>query len=135
MSGDNLDYWVNLLDTPTLNIIPTDYNRPTDGRSVESAVSASCASIKDAASKIGVSEFVAKISVFAALVFRLTGDDDVVIATDDESNKPFILRVNIDPSKNFTDFTKQIESIYNEAASKSININDISKEIKSKKKI
>ncbi|OWB54801.1 hypothetical protein B5S28_g657 [[Candida] boidinii] len=135
MSGDNLDYWVNLLDTPTLNIIPTDYNRPTDGRSVESAVSASCASIKDAASKIGVSEFVAKISVFAALVFRLTGDDDVVIATDDESNKPFILRVNIDPSKNFTDFTKQIESIYNEAASKSININDISKEIKSKKSL
>ncbi|GME95299.1 unnamed protein product [[Candida] boidinii] len=135
MSGDNLDYWVNLLDTPTLNIIPTDYNRPTDGRSVESAVSASSASIKDAASKIGVSEFVAKISVFAALVFRLTGDDDVVIATDDESNKPFILRINIHPSKNFTDFTKQIESIYNEAASKLININDISKEIKSKKNL
>ena len=44
----------------------------------------------------GSTDFKFGLAVFAALVYRLTGDEDIVIATDESANTPeFIVRLNL----------------------------------------
>lgn len=95
-----LDFWLNYLDNPTLSVLPHDFLRPLNGKSVESTKTFSVANTPD---------FTTGLAIFAALIFRLTGDDDVVIATDAESSgEPFIVRLSIDASVTFSDLLKKV---------------------------
>lgn len=95
-----LHFWLNYLDNPTLSVLPHDFLRPLNGKSVESTKTFSVPNTPD---------FTTGLAIFAALIFRLTGDDDVVIATDAESSgEPFIVRLSIDASVTFSDLLKKV---------------------------
>ena len=88
-----LDFWLSYLENPTLSVLPHDFLKPENNRSVEATKLVQIA-VKP--------EFVTGLAVLAALIYRLTGDDDVVIATDSEAKgEPFIVRVNVDPKMLF----------------------------------
>ncbi|ODV93836.1 hypothetical protein PACTADRAFT_51586 [Pachysolen tannophilus NRRL Y-2460] len=127
-SAESLSYWGSLLSNPTLSILPHDFLRPSNGRIVESQYS--FINLKEKLSQIGirngnVSPFVVALAVFATLVHRLTGDDDIIISTDDDAGKQFIIRTNVDPLKTFAKFLTELSELYQAASSKSIPINDI----------
>lgn len=100
-----LDFWLNYLDNPTLSVLPHDFLRPLNGKSVEGTKTFSIPEGSD---------FTTGLAIFAALIFRLTGDDDVVIATDAESSgEPFIVRLNIDASVTFSQLLDKVRAEYN----------------------
>ncbi|GMG22298.1 unnamed protein product [Ambrosiozyma monospora] len=121
----NLDSWVSYLDTPTLNVLPLDYNRPPNGRIVEQSHSTKLQS---------PSSFFTNLTIFAVLIYRLTGDDDITIATDNEKNEPFILRLSIDPKKSFEQVLADVKSSYNDLSTKITPINSIVKALQVAKK-
>lgn len=60
--------------------------------------------------------FVFGLSVFAAIMYRLTGDDDVVVLTDDTKN-PFIIRLSLTPTLTFTELQALVQAEYSKCAS------------------
>ena len=49
----------------------------------------------------GSTDFKFGLAVFAALVYRLTGDEDIVIATDESANTRIYCQVKLDTRINF----------------------------------
>ncbi|EGW34810.1 alpha-aminoadipate reductase [Spathaspora passalidarum NRRL Y-27907] len=100
------DYWLNYLVNPTLSVLPHDYLKPANNKSVEGTYTF------DIPGKSS-DDFIFGLSVFAALVYRLTGDEDIVLATD-APNDPteFIIRLNLTPEITFGDLVAKITSEY-----------------------
>lgn len=97
-----LDFWLNYLDNPTLSVLPHDFLRPLNGKSVEGTKTFTIANSSD---------FTTGLAVFAALIYRLTGDEDVVIATDAESSgEPFIIRLNVDSTLTFAQLLERVRT-------------------------
>lgn len=95
------DFWVKYLDNPTLSVLPHDYLKPANNKSVESSLSFSIAD--------KVSDFTTGLAVFAALVYRLTGDEDIVISTDESSgSREFIIRLNLTPELKFSELADKV---------------------------
>lgn len=100
-----LDFWLEYLDNPTLSVLPHDFLRPLNGKSVEGTKTFAIP---------GSSDFTTGLAIFAALIYRLTGDEDVVIATDAESSgEPFIIRLSIDASVTFAQLLEKVRAEYN----------------------
>lgn len=118
-------FWTETLDSPTLNILPFDFQRPTDG------------SIQQATLEFTVSEntdFLTALTVYAVLIYRLTGDDDLTIGTNDEfAQNEFVLRLNIDPKKTFSELYQYVKSTYENFYSKLVPIETIVKQLQSSK--
>lgn len=94
------DYWLNYLDNPTLSVLPHDYLKPANNRSVEATKTFSIPQASD---------FTTGLAILAALIYRLTGDDDVVIATDAASSgEPFIIRLNVEPKLTFSQLLEKV---------------------------
>lgn len=94
------DFWIDYLDNPTLSVLPHDFLKPVNNSSVEANYQIKLASNFS---------FTAGLATFAALIYRLTGDEDVVIATDTEDGKPFIVRLAIAESTTFKDLCAKVE--------------------------
>lgn len=100
-----LDYWLEYLDNPTLSVLPHDFLKPLNSQSVEATKTFTIAGAKD---------FISGLAVYAALIYRLSGDEDVVIATDSEhGGEPFIIRVAMDNSLTFSQLKDKIEKEFN----------------------
>ncbi|CAK7917598.1 L-2-aminoadipate reductase [[Candida] anglica] len=122
----NRDFWVEYLDSPTLSVLPHDFLKPTSGQSVEASHELNVTSGDD---------FCSGLAVFAALVFRLTGDDDIVIATDTTDHKEFIVRVNVAPEMTFTQLLDAVKKEYSTNAEKLDSLDAIAEAIQTKKKL
>lgn len=97
-----LDFWLQYLDNPTLSVLPHDFLKPLNGQSVEATKSFTVE---------GASDFVSALAVYAALIYRLSGDDDVVIATDAQSGgEPYIIRVAMDNALTFAQLRAKVET-------------------------
>lgn len=122
-----LDFWAEYLDNPTLSVLPHDFLKPLNSQSVEATKTF----------KInGAVDFVSSLAVYAALIYRLTGDEDVLIATDSESGgEPFIIRIAMDNSLTFKDLKAKIETEFNTNKSRVEyhNLDDIARAIQDKK--
>lgn len=123
------DFWLNYLDNPTLSVLPHDYLKPANNKSVEGQYTFQLANKTD---------FLPGLAVFAALVFRLTGDEDIVIATDSQQDSnEFIIRLNLTPEISFDQLVNKITTEY-ENNQKNINyqsLSEISHAIKEAKKL
>ncbi|KAG7664623.1 LYS2 [[Candida] subhashii] len=123
------DFWQSYLDNPTLSVLPHDYLKPANNKSVEGSYSFELPAKTD---------FITGLSVFAALVFRLTGDEDIVIATDSEQDPTeFIIRLNLTPEISFKDLVNKITDEY-QTNQKNINyksLSEVSHAIKEAKKL
>lgn len=121
-----MDFWLNYLDNPTLSVLPHDYLRPVDNQSIE------------AVKKFQLKEkdFVFGLAVLTALIYRLTGDDDIVVATDaDSEGVPFIIRVNVEPTLLFLLLLEKVKAEYEQNQQKlsGATLDSIAAQIKEKK--
>lgn len=113
----DLEFWTKTLDSPTLNILPFDFQRPTDGSVIQDNFKFQLPETTD---------YLTALTVFIILSYRLTGDDDVTLSVNDEfASNEFVLRLSIDPTKTFQQFYDQVKSVYEEFYSKLIPIETI----------
>lgn len=122
-----LDFWINYLENPTLSVLPHDFLKPENNRSVE-AVKLVTIGVKP--------DFVTGLAVLAALIYRLTGDDDVVIATDAEARgEPFIVRLTVDAKMLFKQLEEKVRHEFdiNQHKVEYHNLDDISQAIMEKR--
>lgn len=109
-----MDFWTSTLDSPTLNILPFDFQRPTDGNVIQGTYSVKLAQNTD---------FITALTVYALLTYRLTGDDDLTIGTNTADGKDeFVIRFSIDPTKTFAELKQQIAQVYPDFQSKASGI-------------
>ncbi|CAK9438672.1 uncharacterized protein LODBEIA_P28960 [Lodderomyces beijingensis] len=96
------DFWLKYLENPTLSVLPHDYLKPANNKSVEGTYEFSVPRAPK--------DFQSGLAVFAALVYRLTGDEDIVIATDESANSPsFIIRLSMAPELKFQDLVTKVK--------------------------
>lgn len=124
-----LDFWLQYLDSPTLSVLPHDYLKPLNNRSVEATSTFTVPQATD---------FTTGLAIFAALIYRLTGDEDVVIATDAErSGEPFIIRLAMDAKMTFAQLLAKVRAEFetNQHKVEYHNLDDIATAIKTEKKL
>ncbi|KAH3663554.1 hypothetical protein OGAPHI_004955 [Ogataea philodendri] len=121
-----MDYWTTKLDNPTLNVVPLDFNRPTTHKIVESRLSVP---LKSTAS------FQDLLAIWMVLVYRLTGDDDIVVATNTESGDAFVVRVDIDPKSSFASFSKLVSETYSKGSDNLVPLTEIALNLQKSKKL
>lgn len=129
--SSNLQHWAQILSSPTLSVLPHDFIRPSNNKVVEAKYSfptPSKESLKSIISQVsGANEFIVGLSVFAVLIYRLTGDDDIVISTDSPNGgKEFVIRTTISPTVSFIDLVKQITQLYNDNVDKAVDYDELS---------
>ncbi|CDK24273.1 unnamed protein product [Kuraishia capsulata CBS 1993] len=135
--SESLKYWASELDSPTLSVLPQDYNRPHTGKIVEATHEVDIGpltGVVDTDESSQISGFTAALTVFAVLIYRLTGDNDIVIATDSGSDA-FIVRVPIEPTMSFLDLAKSVSAKFAEGSSKAVPLSSIADYIQSEKKL
>lgn len=102
-----MDYWLKYLESPTISIFPFDYLRPIGNKSVESIheISVTC------------DDFLKALTTFIALIYRLTGDEDITIATNakDEVSKQLLIRLSVDANTTFVKLYDQVTVAYNKS--------------------
>ena len=116
-----LERWANRLQNATVSHLPTDYTRPSPPRLVEASVSRSIdPEVQLALFRLvlqatdgpqSTSRFTILLSAFIVLVQRLTGDEDISIATSSEGGDPFVLRCRVSPSESFADLLRQVKLV------------------------
>lgn len=126
------NFWLNYLDNPTLSVLPHDFLKPANNQSVEATYKFPLPN------SLNGSKFTYGLTVLAALIYRLTGDEDIVIATDAESGAtPFIIRLNMTPTLTFNELLTKVDEEFSNNAKK-INyqsLTEIAEGIKSAKKL
>ncbi|KAK6198711.1 alpha-aminoadipate reductase [Scheffersomyces amazonensis] len=99
------DFWINYLDNPTLSVLPHDFLKPANNQSVEATHRFELSHAID---------FQVGLTILAALIYRLTGDEDIVIATDKDASTPaFIIRLALSPEVNYTDLLNRVNDEFN----------------------
>ena len=97
--------WSEKLDNPTLSVLPHDYLRPfREPFTQEGSYSVAIPQL-DTLSNFS-DRYAVALSVWAALVFRLTGDDDIVLYV--AGNK--VLRFTIQPTWSFQELYKVVST-------------------------
>ncbi|ODV60929.1 L-aminoadipate-semialdehyde dehydrogenase [Ascoidea rubescens DSM 1968] len=124
-STSSLDFWIRELENPTLSILPTDYLIRQDKQPKE----ASYSTFNDSSSSNQILDsFLLGLAVFSVLIYRLTGDDDIIILTNNPTNPAsgnFILRINISsPDLSFAKFYKLVKSKYYEIINKPLDFEE-----------
>ena len=123
----DLDFWTQTLDSPTLNILPFDFQRPTDGSVIQNTFKFQLPENSD---------FFTALSVYVLLTYRLTGDDEITISTNNELGvNEFIFKLSVDPSKSFKQLYDNVKSTYEELYSKHIPIETIVDALQSSKSL
>ncbi|CUM47015.1 uncharacterized protein AC631_02948 [Debaryomyces fabryi] len=127
----NQEFWLNYLDSPTLSVLPHDFLKPANNQSVEASYSFEVSDKKK-------NDFSLGLAVFGALIYKLTGDEDIVVSTDTESShKEFIVRMNLTPTLKFNELLDNVKKEY-ENNSKKIDyesLDEVAEYIKTSKKL
>ncbi|CCH45874.1 L-aminoadipate-semialdehyde dehydrogenase [Wickerhamomyces ciferrii] len=130
MSSD-LQHWAQILSSPTLSVLPHDFIRPSNNKVVEAkhnfSIPAKALSQSIISKVEGSNEFIIGLSVFAVLIYRLTGDDDIVISTDSPNGgKEFVIRLTISPTVSFVELVEQITKLYNDNVNRAVDYDELS---------
>ena len=104
--GSKQQTWLQLLDNPTLTVLPHDFLRPqNEPFSVQNDYSFNIPQL-DLPNNILKDKYITALSTWATLVYRLSGDDDIVLYI--ANNK--VLRFTISPTWTFQELYNEIES-------------------------
>ncbi|CUM66147.1 uncharacterized protein PRCAT00003804001 [Priceomyces carsonii] len=127
----NQEFWVEYLNSPTLSVLPHDFLKPANKQSVEAHHSFNLP-------KSCKTDFIFGLAAFAVLVYRLTGDEDIVIATDEKPLSPaFIIRLTITPELKFNDLLSKVKEEFDSNVQKVTykSLNEIAEKIKVKNQL
>lgn len=125
------EFWLSYLDNPTLSVLPHDFLKPANNQSVEATHEFE---LPQGTSSKFTYEY--GLAVLAALIFRLTGDEDIVIATDARSGEtPFIIRLNLAPTTTFNELLAKVKEEFLNNSKRAISLDEISQAIKDAKKL
>lgn len=113
------EFWVEYLASPTLSVLPHDFLKPANNQLVEASVSAPAAP----------GDFVGGLAVFAALVHRLTGDDDIIVATDTADHREFLVRVGVSPTTTFGELQRAVAAQYAANAARVVPLDIVAREL------
>ncbi|QOU18265.1 hypothetical protein BRETT_005327 [Brettanomyces bruxellensis] len=128
--SDLLQFWGDRLESPTLNELPADFNRPANGKSTEASTKIGPISGTTASED----EFITDLAVFALLVRRLSGDELITIATNNAKQQPFVLTLTLDdPKITFSGLRAQVAKTYKELSEKVVPLDEIAKFLQEKK--
>lgn len=122
---NKMDFWIEQLDSPTLNVLPFDYQKPIDNKIIEKFVKFT--SFND--------DYLTNLTIYSILVYRLSGDDDLTIGCSTPNGEEIVLRFQIDPNLSFNSLKLKIQSIYNKFNENYIPLLEIVNELKNLKKI
>ncbi|KAH3680804.1 hypothetical protein WICMUC_000155 [Wickerhamomyces mucosus] len=128
MTSSDLQHWAEVLSSPTLSVLPHDFIRPSNNKIEEAKYSFQIPSLNSSTllNKTDIDEFIIGLSVFAVLIYRLTGDDDIVISTDDiKGGKEFVLRTTIDPKLTFIQLVESISKLYRENSARAVDYDEL----------
>lgn len=99
-----LEDWANKLDNPTISVLPHDYLRPANQTTVEQ--SAYRIQLPQLEVPHGKDSYIVGLTVWATLVFRLTGDDDIVLYVKNDK----VIRFTMQPTSTFAELYSTIAS-------------------------
>lgn len=116
----SLESWSQKLDNPTQSTLPFDFVRPADARVVESTYSVEIPTQLQASIS-----FETVLTAYAVLVFRLTGDEDIVIGASAEKHPLFVLRTPVDARTKFAVFKATIANNIKYAKENAVSFNDL----------
>lgn len=104
--GSEQQSWLQLLDNPTLTVLPHDYLRPqNEPLSLQKEYSFQIPQL-DLPRNVLKDKYISALSTWATLVYRLSGDDDIVLYI--TNNK--VLRFTILPNWTFQELYNEITS-------------------------
>lgn len=108
-----VDNWAKRLESSSLNVIPSDFTLSTEGKVVSSSfVTEIPNTVKQALSSLAKSANVSEFDVFAALflslVYRYTGDEDIVAGSQTEDGTHIVLRAPVTGTTTFADLVKSV---------------------------
>ncbi|CAG8523111.1 8211_t:CDS:2, partial [Ambispora leptoticha] len=143
---ERLARWKKRLRNPTELQLPTDYPRPLPLQVVEAVQTlhlpeatsyavlqlslsipplsfSSDQTINKNQNRIVVSEnhrhpspFTILLAAFAVLLYRYTGDEDIIVGSSSDSRNPLFLRLAINPADTFTNVVQRVEQVEQEAS-------------------
>ncbi|AJQ04692.1 Lys2p [Saccharomyces cerevisiae YJM470] len=106
----NEKVWIEKLDNPTLSVLPHDFLRPQQEPYTKQATYSLQLPQLDVPHDSFSNKYAVALSVWAALIYRVTGDDDIVLYI--ANNK--ILRFNIQPTWSFNELYSTINNELNQ---------------------
>ena len=120
-SAARLERWASKLkNLTTSSLAPVaDYPKPIDSRIVEAVHSIVLSetiqlsllqlAIVDGSNR--ASPFTVLLTAFAILAFRITGDEDISLATSGENKEPFVLRMSVTRETTFISMLNAVQKV------------------------
>lgn len=136
--------WATALTNPTLSVLPFDFVRPAEGSVVEAqlteALSSKTVAELDQIAKnsgvAGATDFSAALALYAILVYRLSGDEDVCLGSDDAEGNVFVFRSNLNgTSTSLGDLIKSVVEFETWQKDSGVKFADILAEIQTSQKL
>ncbi len=98
--------WLQVLDNPTLTVLPHDYLRPQEEPFTEPKEYSFQIPQLDLPNNTLSDKYLIALSAWATLVYRLSGDDDIVLYIANNN----VLRFTIQPTWTFQDLYNEISN-------------------------
>ncbi|ANB15391.1 L-aminoadipate-semialdehyde dehydrogenase [Sugiyamaella lignohabitans] len=132
-----LELWSEKLRSSTLSVLPFDFVTPNEAKVVESTYSIEIPE----SIKISLSQFTSNhsfnvlLTAFVTLVFRLTGDEDIVVGTTTTDGlSQYVLRTNITGETKFRELLNTVQEYEKFALENPVSVADLTAYIKSQNK-
>ncbi|KAK9369236.1 hypothetical protein V1509DRAFT_620127 [Lipomyces kononenkoae] len=143
-SGSRFEHWASALRNPTLAALPTDFARPVPLTVVEAKhVFAFPEPVVEAIKQLAIVDndtvesfppYTIALTAFVVLIFRLTGDEDIVVGANSAKDEPLVIRASVTGQLPFIELLKTVHRLELEGAAKSVPFADLISYLKTKSK-
>lgn len=146
MSSEALQFWSNKLKSLTTSVLPFDFVLPAEGKVVEASYRFTFTpefenNLKTIASATSqklnrpVTPFNVALAIYALIVFRLTGDEDIVLGTSTEVNQAFVFRTSVNAKSTLPEILLALLEDVASAQSSPVSLSDLSNYIQTSNKL
>lgn len=144
--SESLEFWGNKLKSLTKSVLPSDFVTPAEGKVVEatlrfdftpefkSNLSSIASTVSESLNK-PVSVYHVGLALYTILIFRFTGDEDIVIGTTTTGGHPYALRTSPTGQTLFTDLVSAILQSDSDAKAHPVSLADLSSYIQKVNKL
>lgn len=128
-----LSAWASKLDNPTISVLPHDYLRPQQEPFVkQDELAFQLPQLEAASANSNSSAYEIVLAAWASLIYRLTGDDDIVLLVRDGK----VIRFTIQPTWSFEELCKTVnEELAAVASLDFVDFDELSQHIKTQNEL